>query len=128
MLGQDLKSQSKRQNVGRWEALFVGRCPTGLLWSSLSHGVQPPPAARRPLPATQTARGEHDITLLSSTETLEAHSSAGSNCRMQMEANVNSVEHEILHAAVPSFLTFPGAVAGLLSAHWKSLRGDCVTL
>lgn len=56
-------------------------CPTGLFWSWLSHSVRPSPAGRRPLPATQTVRENMTSPLYHPLDTLEAHSSAGSNAR-----------------------------------------------
>lgn len=82
------KMKEKRQDilVSADLILHFGQCPTGLLWSRLSHSVRPSPAARRPLPATQTVRENMTSPLYHSLDTLEAHSSAGSNapCRWRL--------------------------------------------
>ncbi len=73
--------------------LVVGQCPTGLFRSGLSHSVRPSPAARRPLPATQTVREYMTSPLYHPPDTLEAHGSAGSNahCRWRLLFTCRSV-------------------------------------
>lgn len=58
--------------------LLFGQCPIGLHWSSLDR-VRPSPAARWSEPATQTVRENMTSPLYHPLDTLEAHSSAGSN-------------------------------------------------
>lgn len=98
MLVQDLKSpfqnrikEKNRKDCGlSWQQgqkkrldfiLVFGQCPTGLLRPRLSHWVRPSPAARRPLPATQTVRENMTSSLYHPLDTLKARSSAGSNAR-----------------------------------------------